>query len=382
LVEGAGAGYNLFETDYLSGTESTVEMEEAFTLNENCVDRLTDQIRRFAGMCQWRGNLYLNGVKLDTDLHKGARRRDLGWATIYTNKTFPHRLVVRIDGMPMFSRYISLDRCVVVEVERSSGDAFTSNRDSLKSEYRIKLDAFIDELTVDKSSALRNIPLTTYQHFEGDKLEVRGVNAKAVHDLILAAYATLPQARQDVEENTSTIEVDRQTDYDDGPSFADKAMRLKGGRCSYDFIIKNNTGMQVPSYFLPYDFSAYSKKLISIWIKCLLELHGLFGHTDTFAVGFILDDDREAEHEVTLQYGRVYYINPIVVATQVNSQSRSLKKRWKFTGAGCYALLAVAVHEFVHGLGYSSHDETYAGRLTEFAGAVLANKGRFHHCFK
>jgi len=386
LVEGSGAGYNLSETDYIHGTESTIEIGEC-----DCIPKLVEQVKKFAAMWQWRGNLRLTyledgwekTVRLETDLRKGAKRRDLGWAKIYTNKTFPHRLVVRVGGMPMFSRYISLERCVVLEVDRDSGEAFTSNRDDLKADYRRKLEAFVDELTVDKRSALRDVPSTTYHYFEGDKQNVGTVNAAAVQELISAAYATIPQApSQNIEENTVTLEVDRQTDYDDGPSFIDRATKLRGGQCSYEFVIKNNTGMQVPSHFVPYDFSAYSKKLVSVWIRCMLEIHRMFEHADTFSVGFLLDDEREAEHEKTEQYGRVYYVNPAVVVEQAASKSRSLRKRWKFNNAGYYKLLAVAAHEFVHGLGYSPHDEDYANKLTDTVAIVMAQKKRFHYCFR
>lgn len=379
LVEGSGAGYNISETEYLRGTESIIEIGEC-----DCIEKLTDQVKKFAAMWQWRGELYLNGERIETNLRKGARRRDLGWAKVYTNKSFPHRMVVRVGGMPMFSRFIALDRCVLIEVDRDSGEAFTSNRDDLKSYYRRKLEAFVDELTVDKSSALRDVPSTTYHYFEGDKQGVGTVNAAAVQELVSAAYATLPQApAPNIDENTPTLEVDRQTDYDDGPSFIDKATKLKAGRCKLNFIVKNNTGMQVPSYFLPYDFSAYSKKLMGVWIKCLLELHRLFGKADTFSIGFILDDDREAEHENTDEYGRVYYINPAVVVEQSVSKSRSLRKRWKFNNAGYYAILVIAAHEFVHGaFALSPHDENYANKLTDVVGVVMANKSKFHCCFK
>jgi hypothetical protein len=36
-------------------------------------------------------------------------------------------------------------------------------------------------------------------------------------------------------------------------------------------------------------------------------------------------------------------------------------------------LLATALHEVVHGLGYNEHDERYAGRLTEAFGQLLSN---------
>jgi hypothetical protein len=375
LVVGSGGDYELGETEYLSGTKTTVWFDE------DCTTELCSAVFKFASECQWQGELRLNGKLLSTNLKKGSRRRDLGWAVVYTNKTFPGRLIVRVDGMPMFSRYVNHDRCVVVEVNRTSGQALTSNRDGLTWEYRSKLESFVDQISVDKVSALREHPVTTYHHFDGEKHSSSG--SEVIKDLVSAAYATMPQvSKPDPEEGTETLAVDQQVGYSDGPSFAEVANRLERGRCGYEFVVKNNTDLNVPDHFLPWYFSAYSRKLVSVWIKCLLELHELFGHKDSFAVGFILDSDREAEFEVTQEYGRVYYINPAVIVEQQFSKSRSLKKRWLFNNAGKYALLAVAAHEFVHGLGFSPHDEGYANKQTTLMGIAMANKKRFHPCFR
>ena len=378
IITGSGGEFELTEGEFVAGTRTTV------WLAEDCGSAIVDQVKKFAMECQWKGRLYLNDTLLETNMKKGARRRDLGWAVVYTNKSLQHRLVVRIDGMPMFDRWISLDRCVLVEVNRSSGEALTSNRDGLTHEYQVKLNSFIDELSVDKSSALRDTPITTYHFFEGSK-QASDVSTMAVRDLISAAYATLPQPAGPSAEDTPVLSIDQQTDYNDGPSFVDRATHLRRtakSQVAHEFVVKNNTGLLVPEHFLPYGFSAYSTRLASIWIKCLLEVHRLVGHKDTFSVGFILDDDREAEYEKTERYGKVYYVNPAVVVMQASSCSRSLKKRWKFNNAGRYMILAAAVHEVVHGLGYDWHDEAFSSKITTLIGLALASKKRFHACFK
>lgn len=373
LASGKGAGYDLTKAPYFHGTKTTIMVD-------GCALKLVNGAHEFAEQCQWNGEFYVNGCRLNTNLKKGSRRRDFGWATVYTNKSFKNRMIIRIDGMPMFSRHISLDCCVIVEVNRSSGEALQSNRDGLKWEYQRKLDSFIDELTVDKRSALRDTPVTTYHHFDGDKQRCGGTK-EAMYDLVTAAYATVPDV-VDHDEETDTIAVDQCTNYDDNRTIeSETKLRRTDNQCSFEFIVKNNTNLAVPSYFLPSNFSAYSKKLAGVWIKCLLELHRMFDYDDTFSVGFILDETREAEVENNdNRYGRVYYINPAVIKEQPISRSRSLKKRWKFNNAGYYALLVDAVHEFVH-REHSYHDEDYAGKLTETMGIVIANKRRFHHCF-
>lgn len=109
----------------------------------------------------------------------------------------------------------------------------------------------------------------------------------------------------------------------------------------------------------------------------LLELHQLLDHSASFAIGFLFDEDSQAEYEEG-RFGPVYYINPAVVMRQ-RSGSRSLRKRFKLTER--HRLLSIAVHEIVHGLGNSRHDEDYAGRLTDVMGLVMANLRRFNKCF-
>jgi hypothetical protein len=253
-------------------------------------------------------------------------------------------------------------------------------------DYRTKLDAFIDELTVDRSKALRDVPFTEYFHFEGTRQEYGGLNAEPIGAIVQAAYATLPQVKTNPEEETPFMEAEPSTEYDDLGT-TDVAVRTEmRSRCSHEFVVKNNTGLVVPEHFMPHSFSAYSRKLVSVWVKCLLALHKMYNHADTFAVGFIIDDDpegaREAEFEQTEDYGKVYYINPAVVVTQQVYASRSLKKRWKFVTEGYYTILVAAAHEFVHCLGYGPHDEGYARKLGDVCAAVLAKKKDFHPCFR
>jgi hypothetical protein len=113
----------------------------------------------------------------------------------------------------------------------------------------------------------------------------------------------------------------------------------------------------------------------------MLELHRLFDHEDEFGVGFIFSDQTRAQHE-TSDYGRVYYIAPAKVVEQSSTMSRSFSKCWKFDNAGKKMLLSIAAHEFVHGLGYSWHDESFAAKLTDVNGHILADAGRFNWCFK
>lgn len=401
VVTGSGAGYNIDENGSFDGTRSTV------VLSGDHLERLTHAFRTFASYSQWDGVLYLNGERMVTNLKKGSPRRDLGFGTVYTNKSFPNKLIVRINGIPMFHEYISLDRCVIVELNGASVDVLTSNRDGLNSSCRHELSSFITELAVNKRSALKQRGLTKYRRYEGKKLRHRVQSAVNVKALVVGGE---PKERGGV---AALVNVVGRTDLvptsgggggggtitmggaviqtidvvgECGPQAADYRQTVeenvifRNTNVSEEFIIKNETDLQVPSYYLPdsTDFSTYSQKLVKMWGRLLVELHRLFEHEADFALGFIFDESAEAEFEKG-EYGKVYYLNPAKVVEQSSSASKSFKKRFQLTERN--RLLMIALHEFVHGMGYGPHDEDYANRLTDMSWKVLDERKRFNWCF-
>jgi len=376
-VKGSGAGYDLERLDATwNGTTSEVLIEG------DHVEELNRIAYSYIFMTQWSGEFDLNGEKLRGRFRKGSRRREFSWATVYTNKSYQDRLIVRINGIPMFYRHLSCNgKCVLLELKLGSIKTLQSNRDLLKWDYRVQLEQFIDEITVDKSSALK-VRLPVYTRYEGEKLRS---DKKQVEDLVAAAYATVPTQieKEDDEEapvaGAPIADVAVTLEEEEAPVVRQTRRRV---RISHEFIVKNETGMEVPSYYLPEMFSAYSQKLVSCWVKLLLEIHEFFGKEAEFSVGFLFHEDDEAQYERSGEYGTVFYLNPATVVQQRWSQSRSLSKRWKFNNEGKHLILGAAVHEYVHSLGYHGHDESYAGKLTDTMAIVMAHKKRFHKCFR
>jgi hypothetical protein len=323
----------------------------------------------------------VNGEGTQRNLRKGTKRREFYWGTVYTNKTFPHRLVVRMGGMPMFIKWTNVERCVIIELNGTSGSCLTGNRDGLRSTQSQELDSFLAELGADSTSALRN--RTPVYHKFGKKRMMIKIKREEVASQT-AAYATVPKAVKSDEDEGSVVAVDPQPFS--GTVVGSEDGTILSHRSDPDevqFTVKNTTGMQVPDWFIPGEgFSSYSMKLATVWSKLMSKMHMLFGRNEEFSVGFVLDDSSEAEHERCPELGIVYYVNPAVVVEQTLSRSRSLKKRWKFNSAGYNTLLALAVHEFVHGMGYRWHDEAYAGKLTDVTAIVLANRKAFNECFR
>jgi hypothetical protein len=397
-VDGSGADYNLTTDDYVDGTRSTI------TIEGECRGEILDQIGIFISVAQWSGTFYVNGEPHKADLRKGSPRRDLGFGQVYTNKSYKYRMIVRINGVPMFITSTGLDRCVIVELKGASDEVLTSNRDGLVSPYRNELSNFVTELAVDKRSALRNKNRgPRYIQYRGTKLCHR--QALDVADVV---DASIPMAHPTptggeippvIEDGTviggvnvgSDAEVHEPVMHEAGTTFhgtaaystdsvADLFARRAVATLGSNFLIKNETDLKIPNYYDPGSgqFSTYSTKLVRIWGRIMVEMHRLFDHEAEFSVGFVFDDSTEAEFE-SGDYGKVYFLNPCKIVEQSSSYSKSFKKRFKLTERD--RLIVLGLHEFIHGLGFQWHGEEYAGKLTDLASIVMKNRKRFNWCF-
>lgn len=365
-VMGSGGEFEMEKREFFSGTRTEVVMRG------DQVAALRHAVREVIAYAQLDCEIHLDGESYRPSLRKGSPRRDLGFATVYTNRTHPHTMVVRIGGIPMFTEYVAVDRCVVVELKGKSSDVLTADRDGLVRPYSSQLSAFITELAVDKRSALRNRE-PEYRHYAGERLRHATQSEVDARDLVEGSVA----------------ESDETTPPHDGgvrrlPVAASSPSRQSTPRTTvgHEFVIKNETGLEIPRYFLPDrgEFSPYSRKLARAWGRILLTLHRIFDHEAEFAIGFVFDTEAEAQFEEG-RFGTVYYINPVMVVEQSGSGSRSFRKRFKLTERE--RLICIATHEFVHGgCGYRYHDEAFAGKQTDVMAVVMKYRRRFNWCFQ
>ncbi len=372
-VAGSGAQWEVSEVEAFAGTRSIVVMEG------DHVAALIDMLERFAAMCQWRGTLTVNGKVLETNLRKGARRRDLGWAVVYTNNSAANLCIVRLNGQPMFTRWTRFKGCVLLELTGKADQTLTSNRDALSQKHDGELSDLLTALAVDKRSALRE-QRAEYKRWHGEKLRNEAKQPKAMDGeggvaALLGAGSLERIGRllngggkknvaepipQTVEGGGIKLVVVSKEDE------ADRTISV-----GPQFILKNTTGMKTPVHYTPGEkFSQYSRELVRSWTALLLKLHQLSDVGGEFSVGFVLDDENEAEHETGV-WGRVYYVNPTKVAESEGGR-RSISPRFSSAWQGRHELISLAAHEFVHGAwDLKEHDEDYAGKLTDVMALVL-----------
>lgn len=373
VVVGCGGEYEVSQSgSNLAGTRTTVTWDGDHT------DRLIEQVRKLAKHAQWGGSLYLNGERLTTDLRKGSRRKEFDWGVVYSNKSDQNRIVVRVGGIPMFTRHTSFPGCLVIELKGNSKDVLTSNRDGLCGKYAYELSDFITAISVDTKSALRE-QKAEYKRYLGAKIRAEKMEPKAAEITIdrlvdVAAIAAL---------SGTNIQLPVQ-DSLPGSTSVISAEDVHSVGLGHQFILKTTCGMEIPAYYQPGDaFSKYSRELVRVWIGSLVKIYEILGVGGQFSVGFIFDEDREAEFEEG-EYGKVYYLNPSVLVSQKDKpQCRSFRARYTGAWTDRFQILAVAVHEAVHGIyGLTAHNEEYASQLTLAMAIVFSRIKEFNPVFK
>lgn len=381
LISGSGGSYSVQEDGaHVGGTVSTI------VIDGSQVGTLSEQVERFASLAQWQGELILNGKVLATALKKGARRRDLGWAVVYTNQSYANLCVVRLNGQPMFVMSTRFKGCVLVELTGKAKDVLTSNRDGLTGQYASELGELLTAIAVDKKSALRE-QRAEYRRYAGEKLknEAKQPRAAALNlaailapgdgmvgcdvaspEESLQAPVALPGLLAIASQGGIKLVMASKEDEQD-----------RSITVGPEFILKNATGRKLPVHYVPGEkFSAYCRDLIRAWTRVLLKLHQLRDHAAEFSVGFVFDEESEAEHERSSAYGRVYYINPARIANDTNR----FEPRYDSLAKSRHWIISVACHEFVHGLGHKEHDEDYAGVLTEVAALASRTQTSWRRC--
>jgi hypothetical protein len=364
LVRGAGGDFELLEADYFSGVKTTVTMSSSAHL-------INAEISKFLGLMQGKNGIRVshNGVVAPLSLHKNKARRALSFGTVHVNKVHSSLVVVRVNGVPMYYDNDLTDKCVILELTQSSLETLTANRDGLQYKYQGEFNKFVQQLAVNKKSALREDAVTV-DHFEGSKICVAKTSARKEDNGIGAGECSESVLDGIFDDVNAAAVVPSGT-------FGVSVVASKKYAVVEDFFVRNELGIKVPAHYLPYrsTFSVYSKRLVKKWSFYLMRLHQLFNKDGHFAVGFVFSDEVEALYERCSQRGTVYYINPAKVVKQVSSSSRSLQNR--YNAKDDYKLLMIAAHEFLHGCGLSWHDEEFAGQLTDMAGVIAGNLGFF-----
>lgn len=319
IVDGQGIDYNISEGSMLRGTRIEVVMP---------ADRATS----IAAAESFIEKSYLPGVKFriqnrssslpELDFDKTMRAKlqgkDLlesvpGKADIYVTKVNfdPHNMLIRVNGLYMFNRYIGTveGKQVIVEITAPSVEILTANRDGFRDrETRRAVDDLGERITKDIRSALqvkRGLIRQKYQgsgkfraqerqtraldHIGPIPETIRGVTSIREEDVVELSRVVEDMAN----EPGSTAIPNRQLATEllgsvtfNGAHHVQEAIRQLVWEPDF-YLVNEIEGFRVPKKFKPETMAPRTRKLVRTWTEfCRFVLMQL-GNYRPFGVGLI-----------------------------------------------------------------------------------------------
>jgi hypothetical protein len=390
LVEGCGGEYSITEVaEYQKGCKFVIDL-----LDDDC-SRIRNAFRNLLEKCTLKIPVRIDG-QLASGHHMPARatrimrdKSQAPWAKAYVTPGWG-QLMVRVHGLVMFTKWLSGNDSVILELEPArSREVLSASRDTLHTVYGDQLDHFISDLTRNRKAALRPAA-------EPLDLRVGGGGFMATD-----AYTT------------NEVEVSEQTGGHANESGTERGDRgglrvaLQPGNAAAvenavaAYARPRNVGMldlempEVPRGAKPVGFDVYLmadandarvRKLARSWDPStwdtttgkrrralLLAWKAAVGHAMDvlikqrpslgrvmWTVGWTFDTDVEAVHR-SAGDGHILALNPV---TATGTTAYQLSRR-----ASRQKLLAIALHEVAHVV-VDGHDEAFAGLLTDLFAAV------------
>jgi len=345
-VNGRGSEYTITEHERTPGAKFVIK------INGDYVARIVRGFKKFIAMSRWSGELILNEETITERTQNGFHRRSMGWCDVYTNNSHQSQMLIRINGMLMFTKTIHVDKCVVIELVGSSIDNLTTSRDGLKHEFQSQLDEFVYELSVDKQSALRE-RCGYVQDFDGPMITP-------------------------IQNESGDVWVEKDETPITAKEISEKVVKDITRSYNFKFKIDNEIGVRLLDCWTPDDMSSYCQKLVKAWVHCLIVLHQLHNKSSSFSVGFIFSSTTLATCNSD---AKEFLINP-ADPTVLNEGIVKRSKKWGFAGDKRFALIVAAAHEFTHNLGCQYHDEYFTTKYDDVMEKVMSNIKLFYAAFR
>jgi len=388
-VEGDGGHYDIYDAAHQPGCNVLVHVDDA------SAEQILAKLREYLSYCQFGDiTVKVNGVAFTDWLYKRNKVRDLSFAAVHVNKSSDrkHRVVFRVNGQYMFSRYTDAAAQVVVEIHADkSREVLSATRGGLMAVYQEELDKFLAELSVDTRSALRPRAdnsrmirnsggwLVSTAKREQAPVEQEPRREKVAHTPaenvttreVVPSRNTVVGAAAFIG-NAPSVEAEQSVPVEAGPRFLAPDL--------FNIYIKDETGdhkmKRIIDQYDPQNWvhteqvlkgktREYRKgiehlKLLMAWKLCceaamdvLIERRGY--DNIMWTAGWLFSPYSEAMHTVVDGVAHALLLNPVTAEG---------KRRYTLSRENVLELLALAAHEVAH-VTVSLHNEEYANLLTD-----------------
>jgi len=362
-VNGSVLDYDLTEhdTEFVTGTTIHSEYFSNSPFNKY---GMTLAANEFLSKCMLgnRCDIFVNN-KLFTDYQTISNTTNNEVGTFgFTNK-IGSEIHVLHNGLYMFNRYLGKNVCTkvtVLNVTRfASVDVFSQSRDSLRGCAATLFDQLVVDLASNPLSFGKKKPVKTV--FRGKSRFYEVLFGTAAIPLIfstdeITALKEMLVAFSD--KQLSPLEVAELAAVQLQPNFPNIVDKINtvdfSGNVDFHFHSSEISDSELKRYH-PTTGNKKYKMLSNLYKAIITEIARITSTNLQFCVGFVVEPETLGKYS---RDNNVFFIDPRIADAQ------TAKQRF-------YLVLMIAIHEFVHFEGHSSHDERFSSRLTTLSAQVL-----------
>jgi len=357
------------------GLDGTLEVTEEFTVGTDITIELYEDediaslryyMEEQLKKNETRAKVYFNGT-LISGTEKLEFIKDLTdesgevFAKMYLNRnTTSNSALIRVRGICMFPHYLNDEEMpqVIFELEGSSLDKLTANRDGMSWSVLKSFQEQVNLLVIDKLSATRKKPTKT-EYINGPE-GTRMVVSKRTQERA-SAIAEENYARYTGELVQALLML---IPEQDSPYTKQRSLRSALSKFAYpaDFVLHYNCA--VPAKIHPHSWNAQYRKIALTWEFIIKAIISALDMDLSYAIGWTLESTESGEYTTASTYEdqergvRCFLLNPLA---KENTSSKYRELVWE--------LLESAIHEIAH-LRVNYHDEVFVCEVTRIRRAI------------
>ena len=367
-VEGVGGEYEIFELKHpIKGTTVTLIQPEDSDWGD-----IHTALSFVVDRCQIDPRLTLNGSTYHPQMTRGKMVRDLPeMGLLYLTKTCLGKKItgnnyvhIRVNGCWMFDKWVGgHDGRIILDIDStrlSPLEGLTANRDGLKFKYGSMLDELVQEIAIDKKSALiRREPTVTRIQGEG---EVAVITDSEIDKMVSALMkeeidlALLAGGTENIGVNEDRIHGMFKHCQDEKDIEEVMAKYMKIVNYEPDFIVYEDpeNSSWNSNRIKKFMDTQKASTIAQVWTETLKQVCWDNDISIRFTAGFMFDDVTEAMRR-TDGYQEQYLINPrFVPPTGIQNKVQFM-----------HYMRTTAVHEIVHKY-QNYHDEDFMSKYHKF----------------
>jgi len=362
-VKGVGGEFEIFKLDTpIKGTTVTLYQPEDADFEE-----IMDDARYVVDRCQISARITINGGRFQPQITKGKMVRDLEeMGHLYYTKTCLGKKIkdkyyvhVRVNGCWMFDKWVGQhDGRIILDIDSdrlSPVKGLTANRDAMRYPYNNQLDALVQELAVDKKSALKKRN-PTINLIRGDGQVYTDPTRDEIKEMMemLAAEVdldVLAGMTENIDINADRIQAVLKHK---GTKEFEMMVEKYIGIVNYDpdFIIYEDpdNSSWSPGRIRRFMLTQKASTIAQVWTETIKQICLDNNINTRFTAGFLFDNDAEAMRIV--RDGREHYlINPrFVPPTGIQNKVQFM-----------HFMRTTGLHEVTHRY-EQYHDEDFMGK--------------------